>query len=47
MFTCILSLYNVYATDKGGTSILTAINLSRELNNPLMEAFVDRFAHFI
>lgn len=47
MFTCILSLYNVYATDKGGTSILTAINLSRELNNPLMETFVDRFAHFI
>ena len=25
MFTCILSLYNVYATDKGGTSILFRI----------------------
>lgn len=25
---------------KAGTSILTAINLSRELNNPLMEALL-------
>lgn len=47
MFTCIVNLYNVYATDTGGASIQTAFNISKELKNPLLEAFVNRFAHFM
>lgn len=47
LFYCILNLYTVYATDKGGKSIHKAIQLSSELQNPLMKAFVGRFAHFI
>ena len=47
MFRCIVNLYNVYATDEGGNSICEAVELSKELNNPLVSAFVNRFAHFI
>ena len=47
LFMCINSLNHVYATDSGGQSILDAINLSDELNNPLIKAFVHRYAHFI
>ena len=47
LFKCINSLNTVYATDKGDNSIKDALYCSNELNNPLITAFVNRFAHFI
>ena len=46
-FDCINSLNNVYATDFGGNSIVKALNISKQLNNNLLKAYVNRYAHFI
>ncbi|MDE7168154.1 MAG: hypothetical protein K2O28_04820 [Clostridia bacterium] len=46
LFKCINSLNGVFATDFGGNNILNALNYSKEINDPLITAFVNRFAHF-
>ena len=47
LFNCINSLNTVYATDIGGENIVKAIKCSEEIDNPLITAFVNRYAHFI
>ena len=47
LFNCICSLYAVYATDTGGKNMQQAMELSENINNPLISAFVNRYAHFI
>ena len=46
MFKCINSIKSVYANDVGGQDINTAIYCSKQLNNPLLTAFVNKYAYF-
>lgn len=43
---CINNLNHVYATDNGGRNIFDAINYSNESEDTLLQAFVNRYAHF-
>lgn len=44
---CILDLFQVYCNDFGGTAIVEALRLARELDNEILLAHVYRYAHFL
>lgn len=46
-FECIIKLFKVFCDDYGGQSILDASNLSKSLNNEILNAQVYQFAEFL
>lgn len=46
-FKCLAHLFRVYCYDYGGEDILIARDLARELDNDILQAHVNRYAHFL